>query len=344
MKSHITFISTAAAILLLAGCRSGETAVQALPQLKVDGTVIMAGEDTLCLRGISYGWHNLWPRFYNSASVASLNKDWGCRIFRASIGADDLHETDDNTGFITNPDRALECLYGVIDGAIATGSYVLVDWHSHILHQKEAEDFFRTVATKYADCPNVIYELFNEPVSRAFEDHFSYADLGDQEALMSYWLELKAYAESLIQTITSISTVHPLILMGNPMWDQRPDLCAAAPIEGYDNVAYTVHFYAATHKDDLRARTDEAIAAGIPVFLSECAACEASGNGEMDLESWDTWSEWAAERHISMLTWSIGDKNETCSMFTPEASSEGPWGDDVIKPWGLKVREWINEK
>ena len=48
---------------------------------------------------------------------------------------------------------------------------------------------------------------------------------------------------------------------------------------------YTMHFYAATHKH-LRDASDAALAAGIPIFVSECAACEASGDGPMDLEEW----------------------------------------------------------
>ena len=106
---------------------------------------------------------------------------------------------------------------------------------------------------------------------------------------------------------------------------------------------YTVHFYAATHKDYLRERCDYAMEAGIPVFISECASCEASGDGPMDPESWKAWSDWATARGISMLAWSISDKVETCSMLTKEATSEGPWEAAVVKPWGRIVQDWIQE-
>jgi endoglucanase len=61
----------------------------------------------------------------------------------------------------------------------------------------------------------------------------------------------------------------------------------------------------------------------------------------MDMDSWQAWSGWAASKGISIITWSISDKAETCSMFTPEASSEGPWKDEVIKPWGTIVKNWL---
>ena len=131
--------------------------------------------------------------------------------------------------------------------------------------------------------------------------------------------------------------------MGCPRWDQALDCVIRNPIDGYDNLMYTTHFYAATHGQWLRDRSDAAMEAGLPIFISECAACEASGDGRIDSEEWQIWNEWAAERHISLLPWSLSDKNETCSMFTPEATSEGPWEDSVIKEWGLIVREWLKK-
>ena len=319
------------AFVLFKGTDKAAVTVQAepLPGLYVDGTTLKerGTEAHVVFRGVSFGWHNIWPRFYNAGAVKTLADDWGVRIVRAAIGADD-HAKSDNPGihggYMGEPGFALDCLYSVVDGAIANGCYVIVDWHSHVLHAAEAKEFFTTVATRYADCPNVIYELYNEPV----EDS---------------WTDLKAYAEELCALIDSISTVHPLILMGCPHWDQDIHLVPEAPVTGYDNLMYTVHFYAATHKEYLRERCDAALAAGIPVFISECAACEATGDGPMDAESWQAWSDWATERGISMLTWSISDKVETCSMLTKEASSEGPWEETVVKPWGKEVQSWIQE-
>ena len=155
------------------------------------------------------------------------------------------------------------------------------------------------------------------------------------------WEDLKAYAESLISTITSIDGSHPLILMGCPRWDQAIELPAADPITSYDNVMYTMHFYAGTHKQWLRDATDAAMAAGLPVFISECAAMTASGDGPLDMESWKEWSDWAAARGLNIVLWSFSDKDESCSMLKPEASSEGPWPDEVIKPWGFIARDFV---
>lgn len=338
---HIGFLLSAMVLLGGIACTQKNDKV---PALKVEGVCLYqeGNAEALAWHGLSFGWHNLWPRFYNRQAVDVFAQEWGCPVFRAAIGADDLEETSPLGGYISDPESALECLYAVIDGAIENKAYVIVDWHSHVIHQKEAEEFFRTVATKYAGCPNIIYELCNEPVSQEFEDSRDYAE-PSQESLDAYWLRLKEYADALIPIIDECSGCHPLILMGCPRWDQALDCVIRNPLTGYDNLMYTTHFYAATHGQWLRDRSDAAMAAGLPIFISECAACEASGDGPMDIQEWERWNEWAAQRHVSLLTWSISDKNETCSMFTPEASSEGPWDDSVIKEWGIVSRGWLQD-
>ena len=299
----------------------------AVEPLHVEGTRLVDSQGRpVAMRGISIGWHNLWPRFYNSEAVVRLHDDWGCGLFRAAIGADDLDELLNGTtyhpGYITDPQGALQKLFAVVDGAISCGAYIIVDWHSHVLHLEEATEFFTAVAERYKGVPNVIYELFNEPVADS-------------------WADLKAYAESLIATITSIDDSHPLILMGCPRWDQAIGEPAADPITAYDNVMYTMHFYAGTHKEWLREATDSAMEAGLPVFISECASMTASGDGPLDLESWKEWTDWASARGLNIVLWSFSDKDESCSMLTPEALSEGPWPEEVIKPWGRIAREFV---
>ncbi len=299
----------------------------AVEPLHVEGTRLVDSQGRpVVMRGISIGWHNLWPRFYNSEAVVRLHDDWGCGLFRAAIGADDLDELLNGTtyhpGYITDPQGALQKLFAVVDGAVSCGAYIIVDWHSHVLHLEEATEFFTAVAERYKGVPNVFYELFNEPV-------------GDS------WTDLKAYAESLIATITSIDASHPLILMGCPRWDQAIGEPAADPITSYDNVMYTMHFYAGTHKEWLREATDSAMAAGLPVFISECASMTASGDGPLDLDSWKEWTDWASARGLNMVLWSFSDKDESCSMLTPEALSEGPWPEEVIKPWGRIARDFV---
>lgn len=56
-----------------------EGAAKQLPRLCVTGTQLMNEQgDTVVLKGVSYGWHQFWPRFYNASTVDYLSGDWGC--------------------------------------------------------------------------------------------------------------------------------------------------------------------------------------------------------------------------------------------------------------------------
>lgn len=67
-------------------------------------------------------------------------------------------------------------------------------------------------------------------------------------------------------------------------WDV--DIAAESPLTE-PNVAYALHFYAGTHKDWHREKAEKAIAAGLPLFISECGSMEATGDGPIDYESWE---------------------------------------------------------
>jgi len=285
-------------------------------QLKVEGTKLLDKNGKLVvLRGVSFGWHNWWPRFYNAGTVKWLHDDWKCTVVRAAMGV------EPDRGYIKDSADSKAKIKAVVDAAIKEGIYVIIDWHSHNIKLNEARTFFAEMATTYGKYPNVIYELFNEP---------------DYET----WPEVKAYSEELIKTIRAIDPDN-IILVGSPRWDQDIHLPAADPIKGYSNLMYTVHFYAATHKQSLRDRTDEAIQKGLPIFISECAGMEASGNGPLNHEEWRKWIDWMEVRGLSWITWSVSDKDETCSVLQKSASSDGGWKEGDLKESGIKTREYL---
>lgn len=283
-------------------------------QLKVAGTQLTDIHDSaVVLHGMSFGWHNLWPRFYNSGAVHELVSKWNCTVIRASMGI----QLNDS-GYLKSPAQSVKLMENVIDACIKEGVYVIIDWHDHNIHRNEANEFFRLMSGKYGAYPNVIYELFNEP------DHET-------------WPEVKSYCEEMIKVIRA-NDPDNIILIGSPQWSQAVHLAAADPVKGYNNLMYTMHFYAGTHKKWLRDRTDEAIKNGLPIFISECAGMEASGDGPLDLNEWKLFREWMDEKKLSWIAWSLSDKNETCSVLKPSASSNGNWKEEDIKEWGRLVK------
>lgn len=296
---------------------SATTPVKQWGQLQVKGTQLCDQQgNPVTLRGVSFGWHNLWPRFYNAKAVKWLVDDWHATVLRAAMGV----KIDDN--YLENPQFALKCIEPVVQAAIKNGVYVIIDWHAHDMYTDQAKAFFGKMAQKYGKYPNVIYELYNEPV----EDS---------------WQSLKQYHKTVIDEIRRYDPDN-IILCGCPHWDQDIDQVAASPIEGVSNVMYTVHFYAATHKQYLRDRTEAAVKSGLPVFVSECGGCEASGNGELSETEWNNWVDLMNRLQISWAAWSLSDKDETCSMLLPRAKATGDWTPDLIKPWGKLLRNTLH--
>jgi endoglucanase len=285
-------------------------------QLKVEGTKLVdKNGKPVVLRGMSFGWHNWWPRFYNAGAVKWLHDDWKCTVLRIAMGV------EPDKGYIKDSAGSVAKVKAVVDGAIKEGIYVIIDFHSHNIKLNEAKTFFTEMATTYGKYPNVIYEIFNEP---------------DYET----WEEVKAYSGEVIKTIRAIDPDN-IILVGSPRWDQDIQLPAADPIKGYTNLMYTVHFYAATHKQWLRDKTDSAMQKGLPIFISECAGMEASGNGPLNYAEWQKWIDWMEARGISWITWSVSDKDETCSVLKTTAASDGDWKEADLKESGIKTREYL---
>ena len=315
---HSLKITLATLLISLSALAQG---VELHGQLSVKGTQLVDKTGRhIMLRGVSYGWHSFWPRFYNQKSVKWLKDDWNVNIVRAAMG---IEVGSKGLTYKENPADSKAKIKAIVDGAIKENIYVIIDWHSHNINLEEAKAFFNEMSKAYGKCPNVIYEVFNEP---------------DDES----WADVKAYSEAVIKVIRK-NDPDNIILVGCPHWDQDINLPAADPIKGYENLMYTVHFYAATHKQELRDRTDQAIKKGLPVFISECAGMEATGDGPLNPEEWQNWIDWMENRGLSWITWSISDKDETCSMLQKSAASTGNWKDSDLKESGIKTREYLRK-
>lgn len=109
---------------------------------------------------------------------------------------------------------------------------VIIDWHDHNAedHEEEAAEFFRKAAQKYGNVPNVIFEIYNEPIRQNWSE------------------TIKPYHERIVSVIREHSS--NLIVLGTRTWSQDVDEAAEDPVHG-ENLAYTIHFYANTHMQEL---------------------------------------------------------------------------------------------
>lgn len=297
----------------------GVTLLQAQPvrqhgPLSVKGTQLVdVSGNPYVLRGMSLGWSSFHPQYYTAGVVKELHRNWNCSVVRAAMGI------EPKSGYKNDSPLHRTLVETVVDAAIAEGIYVIIDWHSHNINLEEAKVFFDYMSRKYHQYPNIIYEIFNEP------DHET-------------WPEVKAYSEAIIAVIRKYDPDN-IILVGSPRWDQEVQLPVADPIKGQTNLMYTMHFYAGTHKQWLRDRTDSAMKTGLPIFVSECAGMEATGDGPLDEAEWKAFRDWMDEKRISYLTWSVSDKNETCSVLEAGAPNDGNWQPQHLKQSGKRIKD-----
>ncbi len=280
-------------------------------QLSVKGAQLLgANGEPIVLRGQAFGWDNWWPQYYNADVVQTLRDDWCADVVRPAMGI------EPSGAYLSNPAASKARITTVVDAAIAAGVYVIIDWHAHNLHEKEAVEFFSEMAARYGKHPHVIYEIFNEPEK-------------DET-----WPQVKAYATAVISAIRQHDPDN-LVIVGSPEWDQRIDLVAADPLQGQVNVMYSVHFYAATHTQWLRDKVQAAVNAGIPVFVTESSGAEASGKGPNNYVEWKAWTDFMEQNRISYLDYSVSDKaGETISVLQPGAPATGRWSDAQLTESG----------
>jgi aryl-phospho-beta-D-glucosidase BglC (GH1 family) len=231
-------------------------------------------------------------------------------------------ETDG--GYIQDSEGRMEKIDAVAQATIKHGMYFIVDWHSHHAegNPDDAVAFFEMVARTYGDTPNIIYEIYNEPLKAA-----------------DWSTVVKPYSEKVVAAIRAIDPDN-LILVGSPSWSQDVDAATADPIRD-PNLAYTLHFYAGTHKQSLRDKAMTALNRGFALFVSEWGVCDSNGDGPIDRESIDEWLAFMREHKISHCAWSLGDKRETASMLEPGAPSNGGWTAEHLTDSGELVRDIV---
>lgn len=288
-------------------------------QLSTRGSfIINAKGEPVQLFGMSLFWSQWMGKFYTSETVAWLKDDWKCSVVRVAMGIE-------SGGFLQNPVKEEEKVHTVIDAAIREGLYVIVDWHDHHAekHEKEAIKFFSAIAKKYGHHPNIIYEIYNEPLDVSWSD------------------VIKPYSEAVI---TSIREFDPdnLIACGSRQWSQRVDEAADDPIIG-TNIVYTLHFYASSHKEELRETARKAVAKGVPLMVTEFGITEATGDGFIDESQARAWWDFMDEHKISWCNWSIADKRENSAALKPGTGAAG-WSEDALTRSGQIVRKEIRSR
>ena len=317
--------STASSVASFAA-QNGIASPSTSGKLRVEGTRLV-GKDgqSVQLRGVSTHGLAWFPQYVNDALFGELRGDWNANIVRLAM------YTAESGGYCTDGDKA--ALRKLVDDGVrfATDNdlYVIVDWHilsdnDPNINADEAAAFFADVSASYAGHDNVLYEICNEPNGGAT------------------WADVKMYAERVIPVIRA-NDPDALIIVGTPTWSQDVDVAASDPI-AEDNVMYALHFYSATHKDDLRAKAVKALDAGLPLFVTEFGICDASGNGVIDEAQADEWIALLDERGVSYVMWNLSNKPESSAMFKATCDKASGFEDADLSQAGAWLKRALSKE
>ena len=295
-----------------------QSVVRTNGRLQVLGNRIVGKDNQpVSLAGMSLFWSQWMPQYYTPEVVSWLKKDWKATVIRAAIAAD-------SGGYLKNPDLEFSKAVTVVDAAIKEGMYVIVDWHDHEAqkHTAQSVKFFGDLSKKYKGRENVIYEIYNEPLK------------------VSWSTVIKPYAEQVIAAIRA-NDPKALIIVGTPTWSQDVDSVISDPIKD-KNVAYTLHFYAGTHKQYLRDKAQKALNAGLALMVTEWGTVNANGDGGIDRSSTEEWIAFMKANQLSMCNWSVADKVESAAVLKPGASGKGNWKESELTESGKYVKHIIS--
>jgi endoglucanase len=327
-----------AAVMVLSVCtftsmgkaQAATTPVSKHGRLSVKGADLVDSHgNKFQLRGISthgINW-DVGKPYVNKKAFKTLRDEWGANAVRLAM------YTEEYNGYCSGGNQAE--LRKLVDKGVTyateLGMYAIVDWHilndgNPNKNKSAAKKFFTTMAKKYKNNTNVIYEICNEPNGCS-------------------WKDIKSYATDIIKTIRKYDK-KAIIIVGTPTWSQlgsdgTSNEVADNPIKGYKNIMYSLHFYTGewAHNEYLPAKVTYARKKKLPIIVSEFGLSEASGDGTINKSKADTWLKLLDKYNISYFCWSISNKNESASLLKPTTTKTSGWKSSDLSATGKYIKK-----
>jgi len=307
------------------------TPVKKHGQLSVKGAnIVDQNGEVFQLIGVSTHGVGWFPDAVTKNNFRVLRDDWGCNAVRLAMYIEESWGGSESC-YLQDRQRNLNLVKNGIDYCIELGLYVIVDWHvlnpgDPTTHTAESKEFFEIIAKEYGDCPNIIYELCNEP-----NGGVGWSD------------KIKPYCESVLSTIRKHDS-NNIVVCGTPTWSQDIHNVIGKTIND-KNVVYALHFYANTHTDWLRSRLKDCYNKGLPVLVTEFGTCDASGNGGFNASETKKWLQTLDSINVGFFNWSLCNKGETASIMTPGSSLANlKAGTSQLTESGKLIREEIRKR
>ena len=301
-----------------------------------NGKLSVKGADLVNQYGEKYQLYGLsthglqwFSKVVNFDTICEIQENFGNNVIRFALYTDEDGYCD---GSATKKQQMLSTIEKGIDIATQLGLYVIVDWHmvgaenpddkNPLTYLEESKEFFSYMSEKYKDQDNIIYEIMNEPNGS------------------TTWADCKKYANEVIPLIRK--NTDAVILVGNPKWTADLNSVMKDPLQSYENIMYTYHFYAADHSNTSQVVT--AYDNGFPVFISEFGFMESSGDGNVSETNGEKWKKVLDSRNISYVAWNISNSKGSASIFKYNTSNLSDVSDTNLKVWGVYLKNWYRAK
>ena len=289
----------------------------------VDGTLCGKDGKPVMLRGISCYGVSVSVRYITDETFYDISHVIGANVYRMAMYTYGMGVVGYCTG--GNKEKLEGLMMDGVTYAENNDMYVILDWHilsdgNPNKYIDDAVSFFDHISALCKDRDNVIYEICNEPNGVS-------------------WEEIKEFADTVIPVIRE-NDPDSVIIVGTPDWSQGVDVAADDPLD-YPNLLYTLHFYSATHKQELRDKAQYAIDKGLPIFVTEYGVTASTGNYPYDFEEADIWIDFLEEHGISHVMWNFSKVSESSAAIKASVlkasgleyddfSQSGQWLIDMI--------------
>lgn len=276
------------------------------------------------LRGI--GLHAIlqYKNLHTKAAFESL-KTYGINCVRISVYLTDykfkFSDGLTQVGYINAPDDTKVEIERIIGLCVDLGLYAIIDWHTMsdnitdgtIPYQEESVAFFSYFAEKYADTPNVLYELQNEPYNAV------------QDSLGAY---VKAQRDAIVQYVKD-----PIMIVGS-RGGYFENTVNYVESYGVTDVFYSQHYYS----DSLT--TDVLGGKTMPFICTEWSNASEAGTATGDnAEACNAFMDYMYEHKISNCAWKFTDQTHVFSVLKNRGAindayySDG-FTEDDMSAWG----------
>ncbi len=290
---------------------------EVLPRLRVAGNTLQTLQgEPVTLRGVSLcslSWHDPMSLL---RKVTDSEEGWNVNVLRLPVQPKEWDRLGPGDYLRDRLDPAVEeCrkrnIYCVIDW------HEIADWNDKRTARK-LEYFWKIAAPRYAKHPNIMYEIFNEPI-------------GPKHRERKNWLAFRETAQKWVDQVRK-DAPETVLLVGSPHWSQMPSFAVEDPLHG-ENLVYVAHIYAGWKPETWDGLFGDA-SRRIPLFISEWGwSSEKKNRATPFYGTLDGYAEplraYLDERpHISWTAWS----------YDPEC---GPAMLGTDREMGDFVRGWL---